>query len=234
MSQVFISYKSEDRDHALRLAADLTANKFGVWWDENLYGSQFYTIEITNALLAAKAVIVIWTANAVASQWVVGECKKANDAKKLINTSIRGLNTNLIPPPYNVSQLLDLNDRKEIYRAVRILIDRAGPVRPGDIPPEVPALDSLALHLHLKLDIIRQSFKSGPPYIRTAISLVGYNREHFLHRLYLEKTEADWKRTFVDDIEELKNTLSLYPNHCRICDDMIRMIEGWPGSVAKK
>ena len=76
MTDVFISYAKPDRPVAEGLAADLIALQFNVWWDANLYASQDYHDAIMEALKASKAVVVIWSPNAVKSPWVRDEATR--------------------------------------------------------------------------------------------------------------------------------------------------------------
>ena len=70
MADVFISYSSEDRDRIAPLAAVLEQAGYSIWWDQQLRGGAVYSDEIEKELLVAKAVIVAWSKQSVASRWV--------------------------------------------------------------------------------------------------------------------------------------------------------------------
>lgn len=73
VNHVFISYASEDRAAAARLADVLARQGFRVWWDRRLVPGQAYDHAIETALDAASCVVVLWSRHAVASEWVRNE-----------------------------------------------------------------------------------------------------------------------------------------------------------------
>jgi TIR domain len=83
MSDVFISYSSEDRERVRPLAQALEARGLSVWWDRALAAGDDYSAVIQKALDEAKAVIVVWSRNSVDSPWVRDEAGRARDTKRL-------------------------------------------------------------------------------------------------------------------------------------------------------
>src|SRR4051812_40488489 len=65
MSDVFVSYKAEDRRRVKLLVEALQADGFSVWWDEQIGGGTSWRHAIEAELNAAKCVIVTWTKNSV-------------------------------------------------------------------------------------------------------------------------------------------------------------------------
>ncbi|MEA1891044.1 MAG: toll/interleukin-1 receptor domain-containing protein [Pseudomonadota bacterium] len=74
---VFISYEHEDRETAAAIERNLNAAGFEVWWDERLQAGQKWAQEIDQALLNATAVIVLWSKQAILSEWVQHEASIA-------------------------------------------------------------------------------------------------------------------------------------------------------------
>ncbi len=76
MSDVFISYASSTATQAEKIAEAVRALGYTVWRDDELRPHRDYTNVIEEQLLAAKAVLVIWSVEAVKSQWVRagGQC----------------------------------------------------------------------------------------------------------------------------------------------------------------
>ncbi|MFL6802693.1 MAG: toll/interleukin-1 receptor domain-containing protein, partial [Xanthobacteraceae bacterium] len=72
-AKIFISYSTQHRDLTRELAAAIEA-QYGagsVWWDQaGLRAGDRFSPEITRSLDDAKAVVVVWTQGAVASDWV--------------------------------------------------------------------------------------------------------------------------------------------------------------------
>jgi len=71
--QVFLSYASEDRPTAERLAAALMRHDILVWWDRHIPAGQRFDIVIQEALSDARCVVVLWSAHAGTSDWVRDE-----------------------------------------------------------------------------------------------------------------------------------------------------------------
>ena len=65
MSDVFVSYKAEDRRRVKPLVEALEADGFAVWWDERIGGGASWRHTIEVELNAAKCVLVIWSKRSV-------------------------------------------------------------------------------------------------------------------------------------------------------------------------
>lgn len=79
MSQVFISYASEDRPWVESFARTLEKQGWTVWWDRQIPTGQTYDNIIWSALQAAACVVVVWSSHSIGKEWVREE---ASDAKK--------------------------------------------------------------------------------------------------------------------------------------------------------
>jgi adenylate cyclase len=84
MSDIFISYSSEDQATARHFADAFEAEGFSVWWDAALRSGQTYDQVIEEALREAKAVVVLWSPNSVASRWVRAEATEADRLQTLV------------------------------------------------------------------------------------------------------------------------------------------------------
>src|SRR6476659_1426414 len=105
MSHVFISYARPDEPLACLIADNLREDGFEVWRDDELPAHRGYAEVIEERIQGAKAVIVLWSAEAAKSQWVRAEADTARTAHKLIQASLDGT----IPPmPFNQIQCADL------------------------------------------------------------------------------------------------------------------------------
>jgi serine/threonine-protein kinase len=64
-TDVFVSYKAEDRTRLRPLIAALEAEGFTVWWDTHIGGGAHWREDIQEHLDAAKCVIVVWSRRSV-------------------------------------------------------------------------------------------------------------------------------------------------------------------------
>ena len=61
MSDVFVSYKAEDRPRVRPLVEALQADGLSVWWDANIGAGDEWRESIASNLDQARCVIVVWT-----------------------------------------------------------------------------------------------------------------------------------------------------------------------------
>jgi hypothetical protein len=99
MADVFISYAHEDRDVVRELTRSLKNAGFSAWWDREISVGVDLTREIERQLESCKAVIVVWSASAVRSTWVISEASSGLDNGKLIPMQI---DSSRIPLPFRV------------------------------------------------------------------------------------------------------------------------------------
>src|SRR5205085_5165132 len=89
MTDVFISYKREDARRVGKLVAALREADLDVWWDEDIAPSAPWEATIEKALADAKAVIVCWSPDAVASENVRSEARVAREDGRLIQVFMK-------------------------------------------------------------------------------------------------------------------------------------------------
>lgn len=90
MTDVFISYAREDREAAQRLAAALEALGWSVWWDREIPVGHSFDQVIEQQLEAAKSVVVLWSKDSAASEWVKNEAAFAAEKGVLIPAVLSG------------------------------------------------------------------------------------------------------------------------------------------------
>ncbi|MBS0479926.1 MAG: TIR domain-containing protein [Proteobacteria bacterium] len=107
MADIFISYARSTERQAALAAAGLRALGHRVWRDDELPAHRAYAEVIEERLRASKAVLVIWSADAVKSQWVRAEADAAREAGTLVQMSVDGRKP---PLPFNQIQCANLKD----------------------------------------------------------------------------------------------------------------------------
>jgi adenylate cyclase len=105
MADVFISYARSTEPQARLVADALRGLGYAVWRDDELPAHRSYAEVIEERLKAAKAVVVIWSAEAATSEWVQSEADRARADRKLVQLSVDGA----VPPmPFDRIQCADL------------------------------------------------------------------------------------------------------------------------------
>jgi adenylate cyclase len=105
MPDIFISYAHSTLVEAETVAESLRALGYGVWRDDDLPPHRAYADVIADRLKEAKAVVVVWSADAVRSQWVRSEADKARADHKLVQLNIDGAP---LPMPFDQIRCVDL------------------------------------------------------------------------------------------------------------------------------
>jgi len=109
MTDVFISYASEDRDRAAQLASALGAFGWSVWWDRKIITGQAFDHAIERELENAKSVIVLWSKHSIGSEWVKNEAAVASERGVLVPATIESVK---LPLEFRRKQTADLIDWK--------------------------------------------------------------------------------------------------------------------------
>ena len=105
MSDVFISYARSAASQAQQVAEALRALGYSVWRDDDLPAHKPYAEVIEERLGAAKAVVVIWSADGAKSEWVQSEADQARAAHKLVQLRLDGAK---LPMPFDRIQCADM------------------------------------------------------------------------------------------------------------------------------
>src|SRR6516165_12826454 len=101
MADIFISYSKGFQVQTEQLASELRAKGFSVWYDTSLVPGDSFREVITSELAQARAVIVIWNAESVKSDWVCSEASRARARRVLIPALGKGIRAHDIPPPFD-------------------------------------------------------------------------------------------------------------------------------------
>jgi adenylate cyclase len=105
MSHVFISYARSTAKEAQAVAGALRGLGHEVWLDDEIPAHRAYADVIEERLKAAKAVVVIWSAEAVRSQWVQSEADRAREDGKLVQLKLDGAR---LPMPFDRIQCAEM------------------------------------------------------------------------------------------------------------------------------
>jgi DNA-binding transcriptional MerR regulator len=129
---IFISYARSTEEGAHKIGEALRALDYGVWRNDDLKLDGDFAAAIEKRLKGAKAVVVVWSAEAVESHWVRAEAELARKAGTLVQLSLDGA----VPPaPFDgvsCSQLagwsgdLDAPDWRNLVQSIAGKVGGAG------------------------------------------------------------------------------------------------------------
>jgi len=107
MSDVFLSYKSENVDRVVRLARGMESVGLSVWWDRHLAGGENWHTQIQSALDSAKCVVVVWSRQSVgpAGDFVRDEARLGKVRGVLVPVKLDRVDP---PPGFGEIQAVDL------------------------------------------------------------------------------------------------------------------------------
>ena len=150
MSDVFISYKAEDRRRIQPLVQALEADGYSVWWDQHIGTGDEWRQTIERQLEAAKCVIVVWSRRSVGpeGQFVRDEATRAQQRRVYVPVSIDNVR---VPLGFGESQATSLRgwrgDRSSTsYQAIIAAVRRIAGEGSADAPLAAkPGLDRRAV-----------------------------------------------------------------------------------------
>ena len=148
MSEIFISYARSTESQALRVEAALCALGYSVWRDNQLLPHRAYSRVLAERLNEAKAVLVLWSHDAIDSDWVRSEANQGRAGNKLVQASVDGVRP---PMPFDQIQCAQLRDWsgdlsgpdwERVAKSISDLVGRPAAEdveRPPAAPPVAPA-----------------------------------------------------------------------------------------------
>jgi TIR domain len=141
VTHIFISYSREDRERAESLARVLEGQGWSVWWDRHVQVGQAFDRVIAEALDAAVAVVVLWSAASVKSKWVLDEAADGDRREILFPVLIEDVR---LPLGFGRLQAADLKDWRgasdhEGLRAFLAALSARLGGKPSPVPPPKPA-----------------------------------------------------------------------------------------------
>ena len=145
MSDVFISYARSSATQAKRVADALRALGYAVWRDDEIPAHRAYADVIQERLGAARAVVVIWSADGANSEWVRSEADRARADRKLVQVTIDRAR---LPMPFDQTQCADLSEWngdadsaswRQVVHAIAALAGEAAAASATRVEASIPA-----------------------------------------------------------------------------------------------
>ena len=142
MTDIFLSYKREDREKVRPLVEALQAQGWPVWWDTRIGVSETWDAVIEAQIKSAKCVLVVWSPLSIESRWVRSEAHEGLERNCLVPVTIG----NTRPPlAFRLIQSSDLSGWKgdrhdaafvQVCEAIARLVGRQA--TPPPLPPRPP------------------------------------------------------------------------------------------------
>ncbi|HXQ10815.1 MAG TPA: AAA family ATPase [Caulobacteraceae bacterium] len=105
MADVFVSYSSQDRERVIPLVEAIEQRGWSVWWDRKIDAGTTFDREIETAIDEAKCIVVVWSENSVASDWVRSEAHEGLTRGILAPVAIDAVRP---PLAFRLTQTVDL------------------------------------------------------------------------------------------------------------------------------
>ena len=137
MADVFVSYARTDKARVAPVVAAIEAAGWSVWWDPEITPGQEFDSQIEAEMLAAAAVMVVWTPTSVVSRWVRGEAREAADRGILVPVRFEGARLPMDVRAIHTTDLDNWNEDREsvpfqdLLRALGGMIGRQRASRPS-------------------------------------------------------------------------------------------------------
>ena len=125
---------------------------WSVWWDRHIEGGAAFARTIEQELKSSRAVIVVWSAVSVQSDWVKDEAATARDEGKLVAVTLDGTAPPLGFRQYHVIDLVDwVGDQgssayRDLARSVAARMQRSTPVTSAAAHGQAPSAVAPAPH----------------------------------------------------------------------------------------
>jgi hypothetical protein len=203
MADIFISYSKNSKVQTEQLANELRSKGFSVWYDTSLVPGDSFRDVIMSELGKARAVIVIWTADSVKSDWVRSEASRARARRILVPVRVDDVRSHDIPPPFDALHTEHLSNRTSIEAALAKLGVTPTLVTKSDSSAP-PGLVDVAGRPREGLEAVRESLRLDPHNVLRHLRLAQIATAYYFMREY----DAA--------IDVAKEAIRSYPDYVRV------------------
>ena len=166
MADVFISHASVDVERSREIATLLAGAGYSVWWDSQLRSGDRFQESIVGELNDSRAVVVLWSAASVRSDWVYSEARRANKQDKLVQLRVGHIDIDDLPAPFDAFHCPSADDVDAVLagvaavaRELRTVKRRPAPERAS--PSHLPAARTPIIGRQSELADLRGCYERG-------------------------------------------------------------------------
>jgi hypothetical protein len=121
LADIYVSCSRLDHDRVKPIVDRLGSLGYSVWWDKPARAGEASINEIENQLDGAKAVLTVWSANALNSTLVYAESARALDAGKLAQARLDAIGA---PAPFHATAIADLSGARSEWGPLEDTLSR--------------------------------------------------------------------------------------------------------------
>jgi|tagenome__1003787_1003787.scaffolds.fasta_scaffold20981299_2 hypothetical protein len=231
MTDLFISYASEDRHVAERLAVRLAADGWEVFWDRQIAAGAQWNAEIQRNLHDARCVVVLWSAASKKSFWVKGEAADSFETNRYFPVLI-----DTAGPPrlfehvqaMSLARWVEHCDSRELDDVRSAISSRIGQLPMyGNLEKVAEGEPVTSAHLHLIHSCWRVDKRTSFGLMPYQIHLIVYGHRTALSRVALveyrlpgypqdHECQVGGPRERLFELKELANGFSIAQAHVRL------------------
>ncbi|MBS0241531.1 MAG: toll/interleukin-1 receptor domain-containing protein [Proteobacteria bacterium] len=115
----FLCYSRKDGAAAKALVESLEAAGINMYWDQHFRPGDKVEVEIERALCTARATLILWSDNALASEYTAAEAAMALERGNAIPVSVEGFDAGSLPFRYRRLHCSPVTDVDRIVEALR-------------------------------------------------------------------------------------------------------------------
>lgn len=128
MTDIFLSYASEDRIKARALSQLFEEAGWSVWWDRDLTPGGEWEPAILDRVAAARCVVVIWSRDSVKKEWVIREATTGLERGTLVPVLLQ---PSYLPTPTPQVQAVELSvwdggRKADLRPLLQVIAERLG------------------------------------------------------------------------------------------------------------
>jgi flagellar biosynthesis GTPase FlhF len=123
MSDIFVSYASEDRERIMPLVHALEKTEWSVFWDRTIPTGKTWREVIGSEIRSSRSIVVVWSKNSVDSRWVQEEAEAGSRKHKLFPILIEDVEQPFGFGSIQAASFIDWDGKPEAQSFQRLIAD---------------------------------------------------------------------------------------------------------------